>query len=702
MRSPTAPADELARLQTLRRYDILDSEAEQAFDDLTALAASICGTPISLISLVDADRQWFKSRVGLDLEETPRDISFCGHAILADDLFVVGDTAEDERFADNPLVRGEPEIRFYAGTPLVTADGHALGALCVMDRLPRELAETQLDALEALGRQTVALLEERRAQALLRQEVALVELLRESASAANESESLHEALAVCIERVCERIGWPVGHGFAVEQAEGGPRPASRGVWRLPADVAFEAFRRAMDDRGAAPREGPFGRVLATGGRQWVANIGAEPALARREAAAAGLFAAVLVPVLVRDEVVAVLEFYSGDRDEPDDRLLEVMGNLGTQLGRMVERERGERALAARVADLRAVLDATAEAICLSDADGGVRFVNTALEELWSELAVRAEGSVWSRLLDFARRTADPEAFANAVTALASTPADSARGEFELTDGRSFLAYSVPVGEAEAEPGGRIFVFRETTAERDVERLKEEFLASVSHELRSPLTSILGYSESLRTAGFGPLGEEQLEAVRVIERNATRLHRLIDDLLLTARIEAQGLDLRLEELDLATLAAESVQAATPAAESRGVKLVLADAPVGVEGDRLRLGQLLDNLVSNAVKFTPEGGTVTVTLARRDDRAVLAVADTGIGIPEQDSEQLFQRFYRTSTARNHSIEGTGLGLVIAKAIAESHGGSIDFESSLGEGTTFRVELPARAEPPAGVAA
>jgi signal transduction histidine kinase len=146
----------------------------------------------------------------------------------------------------------------------------------------------------------------------------------------------------------------------------------------------------------------------------------------------------------------------------------------------------------------------------------------------------------------------------------------------------------------------------------------------------------------------------------------------------------------------------VQAATPAAESRGVKLVLADAPVGVEGDRLRLGQLLDNLVSNAVKFTPEGGTVTVTLARRDDRAVLAVADTGIGIPEQDSEQLFQRFYRTSTARNHSIEGTGLGLVIAKAIAESHGGSIDFESSLGEGTTFRVELPARAEPPAGVAA
>jgi signal transduction histidine kinase len=431
-------------------------------------------------------------------------------------------------------------------------------------------------------------------------------------------------------------------------------------------------------------------MLASGRSLWIPNIGAEPTLARREALAAGLYAAVFVPVLVRDEVVAVLEFYCAERDEPDEHLLEVMGNLGTQLGRVVERERGERALGRRLADLRAVLDATEEAICLSDQDGAVRFVNNAMEEFWRDLEIAAEGSIWSRLLQLSERSADPAVFADGVRALEATPAESSGGEFELADGRSFVAYSVPV-EDEDELAGRIFVFRETTADREVDRLKEEFLASVSHELRTPLTSVLGYAESLRAGDFGALDEEQVRALYVVERNAGRLNRLIDDLLLTARIESQSLDLQLEELDLSTLAVESVQAAEPGAEGQGVGLVLAVEPVRVAGDRLRLGQLLDNLVSNAVKFTPDGGTVTVSLASREGEAVLEVADTGIGIPADEQERLFERFYRATTARDRSIEGTGLGLVIARAIAEAHGGRIGFESSEGEGTTFRVELP-----------
>jgi PAS domain S-box-containing protein len=156
------PGNDAARVEALVRYEILDTPPEREFDDLTLLASHICGAPLAQISLVDSERQWFKSKVGLTTSETPRDISFCGHAILRKDVMVVPDAASDARFADNPLVTGDPKIRFYAGAPLVTSEGLALGALCVMDRAPRDLTPAQVEALRALSRQVVAQMELRR------------------------------------------------------------------------------------------------------------------------------------------------------------------------------------------------------------------------------------------------------------------------------------------------------------------------------------------------------------------------------------------------------------------------------------------------------------------------------------------------------------------------------------------------------------
>ena len=150
------PDREADRLNSLRGYQILDTCPEDRFDDLTRLAASICRTPIALVSLVDQDRQWFKSKVGLETSQTPREIAFCAHAIMSHDLLVVPDASQDPRFAANPLVTGEPHIRLYAGAPLTAPDGHHLGALCVIDREPRELRGEQLESLRILSRQVMA------------------------------------------------------------------------------------------------------------------------------------------------------------------------------------------------------------------------------------------------------------------------------------------------------------------------------------------------------------------------------------------------------------------------------------------------------------------------------------------------------------------------------------------------------------------
>jgi signal transduction histidine kinase len=224
---------------------------------------------------------------------------------------------------------------------------------------------------------------------------------------------------------------------------------------------------------------------------------------------------------------------------------------------------------------------------------------------------------------------------------------------------------------------------------EIDTLKDEFVSSVSHELRTPLTSISGYVELLLE---DEPDEEKRGHLAIVDRNAQRLLGLVSDLLFTARLQDGRLELAHEEVDLNQLVLHAVESARPRAESSAIELAVEIDEVGpVLGEQVRLAQLLDNLVSNAIKFTPQGGHVTVRLTAGDGLARIEVSDSGIGIPEQEREKLFERFFRSQTALERQIQGTGLGLYISKAIVEAHGGRIGVHSTEGLGTTFIVELP-----------
>lgn len=241
--------------------------------------------------------------------------------------------------------------------------------------------------------------------------------------------------------------------------------------------------------------------------------------------------------------------------------------------------------------------------------------------------------------------------------------------------------------------GYLYVAHDITQALEVARLKDEFVGLISHELRTPLSSILGYLELMRDDDVNPLSEEQLQYLAVAERNAHRLLRLVGDLLFTAQVGSSTFTLDTSLIEVRPIVNSSAESARPNAEGAGVALSvkMPKVPILILGDAQRLGQAVDNLISNAIKFTPRGGQVSVDVASVDGKAVITVTDTGMGIPEDELDQLFARFFRASTATRNAVPGVGLGLSITKAIVVAHHGELDVTSKVGVGTSFILRVP-----------
>ncbi len=429
---------------------------------------------------------------------------------------------------------------------------------------------------------------------------------------------------------------------------------------------------------------------------------------------------VVQPVVVRALVVAMIALITGAVvHETTSRLRQRNAALRRMQERQAELLRRAQDAAvdlARVAAVRreahdqlvSVIDSvTEQAIIATDADGLIEVFNAGAERLLGFAQGDVVGSrhltdlhLTSELLERcadrgAPALAGPQDARTLLTALLDVRVGAQDWTYVRSDGSHVVVRPAVTRRTEADGAvaGYVVVASDVTAEREAQRLKEQFVGLVSHELRTPLTAVLGYVELLLD-GTEPLSDDQREFLGIIDRNARRQLRLVGDLLLTAQVEAGTFQVTPQEVDLADVARVTIASARPAARAAGVALEGDVRATPVQADPVRVGQALDNLVANALKFTERGGTVRVEVGPvPDGGARVVVRDTGVGIAPAELAHLTERFYRASSATSRAVPGVGLGLSITRAVVEAHGGTVEIESVLGEGTAFTVTLPAR---------
>ena len=357
----------------------------------------------------------------------------------------------------------------------------------------------------------------------------------------------------------------------------------------------------------------------------------------------------------------------------------------------VQYEAAERASS----ELRAVLDAASDGMLLLSPERQALMVNRQFEMLFGLPSTLVIGRTFAELWDeIAYRLVDPLTLKSFLGTLVITDVPRSLDlRLRHPEEREIALYTTPVRTPDGALLGRLHAFRDVTREREVDRMKSEFVSLVSHELRTPLTSIKGYVDLLVAGDVGPLAPEQAEFLRIVQQNADREVALITDLLDLSRMESGKLSLDRHELPLLPLLeqVENVFRLQLAEKQQQLTLEVPDELPAVWGDERRLAQIFTNLVSNAHKYTPPGGHITIRASAGAEQVVVAVRDNGIGLPPEEQAQLFTRFYRARNQASAGVGGTGLGLAITRELVVLHGGTIEVESVPGEGSSFRVALP-----------